>query len=550
MAKTLAELLREHRQEVLKHWLGGLAGGSADSWVNIPVDVLESSAGRYLDGLCSFIAGEGSHPLEELAEEIAHRGLAVSLQVSDLLELLFALRSAMFPVVMRYSPAGAPDGERYLRLLNTAGRECLRLFVRRYLAVVERVLVDQIGRLQVGEELLRAQNQRLMEQQEMLERRVEEITILNESAALINSTLELDQVLDAIIRQVSRLMQVERCAIFELLPEQRELRIRRCRGLGDEYASKVRIPVGAAAVGKAVALRAPVVVEDIRQVWPETPPPYIQPAIQQVDYRAILAVPLISKGNIFGCIAIYYPAPRTFAQEEKNLLNIFAGHAALAIDNARLYQKARELAVMEERNRLARELHDSVSQSLFSIVLNTEALAHLVERDPVKSAAIVGRLQDIAHEALAEMRALIFELRPAALEEKGLVQALTNHVDLFRRRNSLEVEFTIEGDRRLPPEAELALYRVAQEAMANVAKHARARRSTVTLGLEGSRASLTVEDDGQGFDLSSAEETEGVKSLGLTSMRERVEQLRGTLSIETCPGAGTRVCASIPLEVS
>lgn len=226
-------------------------------------------------------------------------------------------------------------------------------------------------------------------------------------------------------------------------------------------------------------------------------------------------------------------------------IEAFAKQASIALENARLYERTREMAVIAERNRLARELHDSVSQSLFSIVLTSEAASRLISGESPSSRAM-DRVQEIAREALAEMRALIFELRPATLQERGLVYALTNHMELFRRRQpQIDVDFQVQGDRRLTPKAELALYRIAQEAMTNVAKHANAQHVTVQLVLDDPRwVRLDVADDGQGF----VPGQQLVRqTLGLTSMRERAENLGGTLAVRSSPQGGTHITAAIPV---
>ena len=181
---------------------------------------------------------------------------------------------------------------------------------------------------------------------------------------------------------------------------------------------------------------------------------------------------------------------------------------------------------------------------LFGLTLNLESAASLLQRKPEKAAALVSRSQEMAAEALAEMRSLIFELRPAALQEKGLAMALSNHINLFRRRQGIDVSLALEGDERLTPEVEFALYRVAQEALNNVAKHARAQHVRVRLKLQPDEAFLEVCDDGIGFD-----PTAGVPagSFGMIGMRERVSEVGGSLEVESRPGQGTCIRARIPV---
>ena len=212
------------------------------------------------------------------------------------------------------------------------------------------------------------------------------------------------------------------------------------------------------------------------------------------------------------------------------------------VRHARLRDEARRLAVVEERQKLARDLHDSVTQSLFSASLQAQAAQSLWGRDPQKAKERLDRVVELCGGALAEMRALIFELRPAALQEEGLVSALRKHAAAREARDGIAVEFVAEDERRLAPQHEEAAYRIVREALHNVVKHARARRARVRLRFRPAALELEVHDDGQGFDVSAMR-----SGLGLTSMRERAEQLGGSLDVQSRPGRGTTVSARLPV---
>ena len=210
--------------------------------------------------------------------------------------------------------------------------------------------------------------------------------------------------------------------------------------------------------------------------------------------------------------------------------------------------QAEELAAAEERNRLARDLHDSVTQTLFSMTLTAESTRILLERDPTKVAAQLDRLLELAQNALAEMRSLISHLRPKTVAEEGLMPALRRHIAERGNQDGLSVALHREGydeDRRLPPETEEALFRIVQEALNNVVKHAQTNQAEVRLRLRDQAASLLVEDRGVGFDPTRV--SSGTSHLGLTSIRERVRALGGTLEIESQPGAGTCIRVEVPL---
>ncbi len=221
-----------------------------------------------------------------------------------------------------------------------------------------------------------------------------------------------------------------------------------------------------------------------------------------------------------------------------------ANHAAVAIENARLYEHARELAVLEERQRLSRELHDSVSQALFGIGLGAQTALTLLEREPEQVADPLNYILELANTGLAEMRALIFELRPESLEHEGLIRAIERQAAALSARYRVAIEATYEAEPDVPILVKDALYRIAQEAMHNAVKHASPRTIQLRLDYQGDVITLKVADDGAGFDTTGS----FPGHLGLTSMPERAERLGGQVTVTSTPGAGTCVCATIPLN--
>jgi GAF domain-containing protein len=272
-----------------------------------------------------------------------------------------------------------------------------------------------------------------------------------------------------------------------------------------------------------------------------------QPGPAANPFRSYLSVPLVTRDQSLGVFSVAVLEDSvTFDPADIEVALAIARSAALAVENARLYEQAQRLAVSEERNRLARELHDSVTQSLFSMTLICQALPRILDRDPERARERLDRLNELGRGALAEMRALIFELRPAALEDEGLVTALRKHVDAFQSREAILVEFEVEGERRLPAAIEEGIFRVAQEALNNVAKHAAAARVLLRLKLGEAQAELTVADDGRGFDLEAPHG--GRRTLGLTSMEERASILGGRYTITSATGRGTTVSLWVPLH--
>ena len=256
---------------------------------------------------------------------------------------------------------------------------------------------------------------------------------------------------------------------------------------------------------------------------------------------SFLGVPILSgRGDVAGAFYLTdKEGADEFSDADQELIETFAAHAALALDNARLHERSRELSIVEERNRLARELHDAVTQKLFGVVLAAESGTALLDRDPQQVGVQLALVRELAREAMDELRSVIVHLRPAALESQGIAVALAKHVEVARRVHRREIVLAIEGGAPLAAAVEGDVFRIAQEALHNALRHADAARIDVLLRSRAGRLELEVTDDGVGFDPQLA----GVRSrrLGLTTMAERARSAGGTLTIESAPGAGTTV---------
>jgi signal transduction histidine kinase len=318
----------------------------------------------------------------------------------------------------------------------------------------------------------------------------------------------------------------------------------------------VRIPVRSGIVGAAAAERRAVLVNDVASDPRFIPTPGLDGIVAE------LALPIRLKDEVLGVLNVESDSP--FAPEDVAGLEIVADQLAVAIENARLYERGQRVAILEERQRLARELHDSVTQQLFGVTMVAQSLVSAVRRDPDEACRRSQRLLDLSRAALAEMRALLAELRPeekiepgldvveplagiGRVRRDGLPQALRNYTG-GPQFEELEVRVETRGFRRQPEPVENALYWIAREALHNAVKHAHARAVEVHLSSEGGMARLLVGDDGVGFDTERPQEprTDG-SGLGLGSMRERAQVLGGHLSIRSAPGEGTRVSAAIPV---
>jgi len=223
-----------------------------------------------------------------------------------------------------------------------------------------------------------------------------------------------------------------------------------------------------------------------------------------------------------------------------------ADQATSAVDYGRLLAASREKVALEERQRLARDLHDSVSQAVYGIALGARSAMELLSKDPTQLREPLEYVLRLSEAALAEMRALIFELRPEALEREGLTGALKHHTAVLRARHGIAVDESFDGEPTMSWESKQALYRIAQEALHNAGRHARATQVRIVLSQDAARIRLEVWDNGVGFDT----ESEHPGHFGLNTMRERANELGGSLEIESRPQAGTDVRAIIPATPS
>ncbi len=263
--------------------------------------------------------------------------------------------------------------------------------------------------------------------------------------------------------------------------------------------------------------------------------------------RSFLGVPIVFKGDVVGAFYLAdKEAGERFTDDDESLIGLLAAHAAIAIENARLYEQSRELSIVEERNRIALELHDATAQTLFGIRLAADTALGLVATDPDRASAELATVRDLAGTAATELRSLIFALRPAAVAADGLIAALGKHVELLGRTHRLHMAVHADGAglADLPDDVEADLYRVAQEALNNVVRHASATSVTVTLSSADGTVTLTVADDGAGFD--PAARSIRAHRLGLTSMAARTARHGGTTRIESAAGKGTTVTAEVP----
>lgn len=376
-----------------------------------------------------------------------------------------------------------------------------------------------------------------------------EAVALAQLAARRAVTGSLEATLDALAQSVVETTSAVACGVF-LLERDGGLRTAGTFGLPKGYveamdaASRLGAPRNAL---KAIEARATIIDEDVirrRLADPRYAP--VHELIRGEPWDLVVALPLMNQEKAVGALNAYFPSGVRPPEIEMSFLRAMADQAASAIDYARLLRASQEKVALEERQRLARDLHDSVSQAVYGIVLGARTAQELLSKDPALVREPLEYVLRLSEAALAEMRALIFELRPEALDREGLTGALKHHLEALRVRHGIVVEDSLGGEPSLSWESKQGLYRIAQEALHNAGRHARATRVGVALKQEDSQIRLEVWDDGTGFDLQEAHPGH----FGLNTMRERASELGGRLEIESRPQAGTTIRAIIPVSRS
>jgi signal transduction histidine kinase len=271
-------------------------------------------------------------------------------------------------------------------------------------------------------------------------------------------------------------------------------------------------------------------------------PEVVQAALAE-GIRSFILLPMNIHGEKFGIFNASSNRLDAFGEEEQRLFSSLAQRAALAINNAQLYEQASALAALEERNRLARDLHDSAKQKAFAALAQLGAANGLVAKKPENARVHLTEAEGLVHDVLQEIDTIIQELHPAALQAYGLANVVREYAYDWAARHNIEIDVRIEGQRQLPLEVEQALYRIIQEALSNIARHSQADKAELALVYNPQNLQIAICDNGRGFDLQKVR-----SGLGLYSMRERAEKIQGEIHIESVKNGGTRVLIALPLE--
>ena len=388
----------------------------------------------------------------------------------------------------------------------------------------------------------------VFERTEEIERRRQMASGLSDIVRLLNSNQPLEMSLDFIVQQAVGLTEASKATIFE---RQGDLVVvQACYPPGETYLLDLKNPdsTSARCLLESTFLNKPLILSRIDPVTMKSDTRW---ELVSGDYRTALCTPLVVDEVVFGGLVLYYGEERAFTPEEVRFAHTLADQASLAITNAQLKIKAQEAAVIAERNRLARELHDAVTQTLFSASLIADVLPKLWDKDPQQAHERLEELQQLTRGALGEMRTLLMELRPSALVDADPGELLKHLADAFTGRTGLPVYFDLQVVEysEISTDVKLAIYRIAQEGLNNILKHAQATQVWMHFRCDLETVAFSLRDDGLGF--SPGQLAPG--HLGLGIMKERAESVGAEFSFSSQPGDGTTLrlvwrCRKNPLE--
>ncbi|HLF72926.1 MAG TPA: two-component regulator propeller domain-containing protein [Anaerolineales bacterium] len=386
----------------------------------------------------------------------------------------------------------------------------------------------------------RALERLVQERTHALEKRGREMEALYQADEKILRNVSLNQVFQTLVDVAVDMLHADRSIVFAWDEGQTKVLPRVSKGFAPETLKVMEFAKGEGIVGKVLTAGKPAIITDLD---PDDLRPDVRAAIMAEGIKSVLYLPIVVDHKVVGVFNIGFTRADIISEDTVRLFSALVNRAAISIANMELFEQTKDLAVMEERNRLARDLHDSAKQKAFAALAQLGTARGVLNGNGNIATLHLSEAEDLVTEVIQELTFLVQEIYPIALQEKGLGTALREYIFEWENRNDTAVQFTTRNERRLPLDVEQAIYRVSQEALANVARHSHARRVDISLVYNGDSVQLSLSDDGCGFEA-------GLKSqgMGLRSIRERVSSIHGTVQIQSAPGHGTRILVQVPTK--
>jgi signal transduction histidine kinase len=371
-----------------------------------------------------------------------------------------------------------------------------------------------------------------------LESRNREIEALYKADERILRNVSMNQVFQTLVDVAVETLNANRSVVLAWDEQQTRIVPRVSRGFAPETLKVMKFRRGEGTVGRVLETGEPIIV---RQIELNEFRPEIRDALIAEGIRSFAHIPIHVDEKIVGVFNVGFTKPNLIGDDITRLFSALTHRASISIANMELFEQTKDLAVMEERNRLARDLHDSAKQKAFAALAQLGTARGILNGAGERVALHLTEAENLVSDVIQELTFLVQEIYPIALQEKGLAATLREYIFEWENRHDLAVTLTIQNDRRQPLEIEQALYRVTQEALANVARHSLARRVEISLIYLGDSIQLSIVDDGQGFEAEAKP-----YGMGLRSIRERVGSVRGTAQIQSKPGRGTKIIVQVP----
>ncbi len=497
----LAALLQTHKDEIATSWARDVRDLPDSQYQKYPIETINQWAS---DGLLAIIEAFSYGPNEKLDKylnELAQTRLEADFPIYEVTEGFLLSKEPIQKVIFVAYPPGSPHAIESITQLDICIRHIVSRFGRLYSEAMHHQLLDET-------------HQRLIESES-----------LQRTTTALLQKLTLDEVLEIVCSEARHLTNATGSAIL-LSEDEGWLQV--MISTGTPLPVLERLPLEGSIAGSAI--------EQGMHVLINNPSDQVQVYYRNPDLKNLLVIPLRVEETIIGVLDVVNKHTG-FSEDDFRIMSIFADQAAIAIETARLQKHAEQLAVFEERQRLARELHDSVTQALYSLSLYTEATQKALNGEKLEKALeYLAELRTMVREAMLDMRLLIFELHPPILEKEGLIAAIETRLKAVEARSGIQTEFQVEGEKRLPINTETELFRMIQEALTNVVKHAKANHVRISVQYETNLFRLIIKDDGIGFDPKASIHGGGI---GLIGIQERVQKMDGNLILESSPNKGT-----------
>ena len=503
------KFVEQNQDKIISLWIEKLYSMPGAHYQKLTIQEITKWTLQALNSIMTAIETGSYKLLDVYLAEISHARLEAGFPISEVIEGLLFLKETILEILQESRPLSQNELYTSLNQLD----KCLRQ------------AVAQFGQTYAGA-LQRKHNQQI-------EKRLAESKSLQKITSALLQKLTTDEVLEIVCTEAQHLTGATGSSV-SLINESGGLQV--TFSMGHPRPTLAEFSPKNSIAGIAMDLGTPSLHNE--------PTNLFHAYYENPELKSLLVIPLRIKETGIGVLDVVNKTSG-FTQNDIRVMGLFANQAAIAIENAQLQKQAERLAVIEERQRLARELHDSVTQALYSVTLFTDAAIMALDAEKIEVAKEnLDELRNMAREAILDMRLLVFELHPPIIEQKGFVTALKARLEAVEARSGVQAEIHVEGERRLPQDLEMEVFRIAQEAVTNTVKHAKAKEIRLQLTFKPGRFYMEVWDNGIGFNPSTSDTSGG---FGLRSISERVNHLNGKLMIDSSPGEGTSIKVEVPI---